>query len=192
MIRETESALSKFIARKLHFLFPLPLKYQGAAVVFQEVPDEISLAINICGCERNCPGCHSPHLQKYIGNYLRSNIDALIAENSAVSCVCFMGGDQNLRELRKIVRRIRRKYPRLKIALYTGEDDAEKLIRIGEMIKPDYLKFGPYIENRGPLDKPGSNQRFLKITYPYGYKVPLEYTMMTDLTYVFQMRKLKL
>lgn len=190
MIRETVSRIPQILRRKFSFMLPLPLKYQGAAVVFQEVPDEISLAINISGCPRNCEGCHSPHLREYMGYFLRDNIDALIMENSGITCVCFMGGDQNLHELRKIVRRIRKKWPRLKIALYTGADDEDSLIEIGEKIKPDYLKFGPYRENRGPLNKPGTNQRFLKIKYPYGYNSPLEYTMMEDLTHLFQIKEL--
>lgn len=183
------SGISAALRRKLSSVFPRPLKYQGAAVVFQEVPDEISLAINIAGCTRNCKGCHSPHLREYEGALLRNNMTDLIMQNSGITCVCFMGGDQNLRELRRITRMIRRKWPGLKICLYTGEDDEEKLVRIGQMLKPDYLKFGPYIESRGPLNKLGTNQRFLKITYPYGYSAPLEFTFMTDLTYTFQTKE---
>ena len=47
-----------------------PLRYDGAAVVFSEVPDEISLAISITGCPRRCPGCHSEYLWEYHGNLL--------------------------------------------------------------------------------------------------------------------------
>ena len=30
-------------------------------IVFQEVPDEMSLCITVCGCPLKCDGCHSPH-----------------------------------------------------------------------------------------------------------------------------------
>lgn len=191
-MREMKSRILSILHRKLGITSLLPLKYQGAAVVFQEVPDEISLAINISGCPRNCKGCHSSHLKEYIGRNLRKDINKLIKQNSGITCVCFMGGDHNLCELQKMTRYIRRKWPGLKICLYTGADDKEALTKIGKRIKPDYLKFGPYRENRGPLSKPGTNQRFLKIKYPYGYNSPLEYTFTEDLTHVFQIKELGL
>ena len=39
------------------------LKYAGYDIVFQEIPDEVTLALNLSGCPNGCPGCHSPHLQ---------------------------------------------------------------------------------------------------------------------------------
>ena len=38
------------------------LKYLNCQVTFAEVPDEISLCINITNCPNRCPGCHSPEL----------------------------------------------------------------------------------------------------------------------------------
>ena len=49
------------------------LKYVNTAVVFQEIPDEVTLAINISGCPCRCPGCHShniDYLTRIIG-YLK-------------------------------------------------------------------------------------------------------------------------
>ena len=40
------------------------LKYAGYDIVFQEIPDEVTLALNLSGCPNGCPGCHSPHLQR--------------------------------------------------------------------------------------------------------------------------------
>ena len=34
------------------------LKYVNTGIVFQEIPDEVTLAINISGCPCHCPGCH--------------------------------------------------------------------------------------------------------------------------------------
>lgn len=46
------------------------LKYAGYDIVFQEIPDEVTLALNLSGCPNGCPGCHSPHLQRDEGEAL--------------------------------------------------------------------------------------------------------------------------
>ena len=46
------------------------LKYANADVVFQEFPDEVTLAINLTGCPNGCPGCHSAYLQRDAGQPL--------------------------------------------------------------------------------------------------------------------------
>ena len=38
------------------------LKYVNTGIVFQEVPDEVTLAVNISNCPCRCPGCHSSYL----------------------------------------------------------------------------------------------------------------------------------
>jgi len=38
------------------------LKYTTAQVVFSEIPDEITLAINLSNCPIHCPNCHSKEL----------------------------------------------------------------------------------------------------------------------------------
>ena len=43
------------------------LKYVDAKVVFAEVPDEVTLAINISNCPCQCKGCHSSYLAQDIG-----------------------------------------------------------------------------------------------------------------------------
>ena len=43
------------------------LKYVNTGIVFQEIPDEVTLAINISGCPCQCPGCHSQYLWEDVG-----------------------------------------------------------------------------------------------------------------------------
>lgn len=133
------------------------LKYQGFSVVFQEVPNEISLAINISGCPYKCRGCHSQYLWEYSGRYLLDDFDKILDSQEYITCVCFMGGDQNEEELIGYCNKIHELG--LKVCLYTGatsisNDLCEHL---------DYLKVGPYIERCGGLNKKTTNQRMYKI-----------------------------
>ena len=73
------------------------LKYVGTQIVFQEVPDEVSLAINLSLCPNHCKGCHSPELWEDIGEELTlKTLEKLIGQNPGITCVAFMGGDNDV------------------------------------------------------------------------------------------------
>ena len=58
------------------------IKYvpEMTSVVLEEIPDRVSLAVDISNCRGNCEGCHSPFLKKDIGRELTADvIDALVA-----------------------------------------------------------------------------------------------------------------
>ncbi len=136
---------------------PERLKYLSTAIVFQEVPDEISLAINISGCPHHCEGCHSKYLWEYKGNYISDDIESLIEKyDGYITCVCFMGGDQNLEELNKLCSTVR-DYG-LKCCVYSGSDD----LSISDVPYFDYIKIGSYQSDRGGLDSPNTNQRMFR------------------------------
>ena len=79
------------------------LKYTTNLVTFSEVPDEISLCINISNCPHHCPSCHSPELRGDIGEPLTETvIEDLLTSNRGVTCVCFMGGDAEPLEVNKL------------------------------------------------------------------------------------------
>ena len=65
--------------------------------MFQEVPNEVTLALNISGCPNRCKGCHSPHLWEDTGEELTTDLlDGLLERYGVgITCVCFMGGDQD-------------------------------------------------------------------------------------------------
>ena len=46
------------------------LRYVDYDIVFQEIPDEVTLAINLSNCPNRCKGCHSPHLLENVGESL--------------------------------------------------------------------------------------------------------------------------
>ena len=43
------------------------LRLASFDVVFQEIPGEVTLALNLSGCPNRCAGCHSPHLWEEVG-----------------------------------------------------------------------------------------------------------------------------
>lgn len=154
------------------------LKYVDTKVVFQEVPNEITLAIDISNCPCHCEGCHSPYLADDIGEPLDlQHLTDLIDSNRGISCVCIMGGDANPSEVDDIAQDIKEYYPELKIAWYSGKQELSKDINLENF---DYVKLGPYIKDKGPLNSPTTNQRFYKIIHT---SVPS--TLLVDQTHLF-------
>lgn len=146
------------------------LKYVNTMVTFSEVPDEISLCIEISNCPCHCKNCHSPYLAGDIGKPLiykdthnnRTVINCnplseLIEANNGITCVCLMGGDSNpeyINILGKVI-----KHHHLKSAWYSGRQELNKDIELRNF---DYIKLGPYIEEKGPLNSRTTNQRLYK------------------------------
>ena len=138
------------------------LKYVNTGVVFQEIPDEVTLAVNISNCPCRCPGCHSRYLWEDIG--LPLDVDAIddfvtkVGED--ITCIAFMGGDADPVEVNMLAEYVRETYPMLKVAWYSGR------IRLPSVIKKedfDYIKIGPYIRHLGPLKESTTNQRLYRI-----------------------------
>lgn len=137
------------------------LKYVDAKVVFAEIPDEITLAINISNCPCHCEGCHSPYLAEDIGEPLDlQHLTDLIDKNNGITCVCIMGGDADPSEVDYIAEDIKEYYPGLKVAWYSGKQEVSKDIMISNF---DYIKLGPFIKERGPINCKTTNQIMLKI-----------------------------
>lgn len=136
------------------------LKYLGYSIVFQEVPNEVTLAINISGCPHRCVGCHSKYLWEYKGNYISDDLSELIHKyKELITCVCFMGGDQNQEELVGLLIRI--KQQKLKTALYTGSDSMNSLdAKLLDNL--DYCKIGHYDYALGGISNPNTNQQMFK------------------------------
>lgn len=156
-------------------------------VVFSEIPDEITLAINISNCPHNCKGCHSPYLQQDVGEELTYEVlEDLINKNEGITCVCFMGEGNDLEELYRLMVYIQNLNKGLKIGLYSGSNDVSILF----WNTINYIKLGPYIEEKGPLNKETTNQRL----YRYDSRVfaddvssknDVEHPGWRDITYKF-------
>lgn len=156
------------------------IKYLETLITFAEIPDEITLCINITNCPCNCNGCHSSYLSKDIGEELNNDVlDKLISDNSGISCIAFMGGDSSPKEINDLAKYVKDKYP-ISVAWYSGRQELSKDINLDNF---DYIKLGPYIKELGPLTSKTTNQRL----YQYG-KFFSDYTIdkcWRDITYKF-------
>lgn len=134
------------------------VKYVDTVIGFSEVPNEVSLCVNISGCPNHCPGCHSSYLAEDIGEVLnKESLVKLIESNRGITCVCLMGGDQAPNTINWLAKCIKEDFPELKVCWYSGKQEWAK------EVNPDYLDFiklGPYIEEKGPLTNPNTNQVF--------------------------------
>jgi len=90
------------------------LRYTDYDIVFREIPDETTLAVNLAGCPNRCPGCHSPQLQEPIGEPLTEEVveRLLVRYGAAVTCFCLMGGDAEPHEAARLALFARRPRPR--------------------------------------------------------------------------------
>lgn len=87
------------------------LKYVDTRVCFAEVPDEITLCINLSNCPCHCKGCHSPYLAEDVGEILTNcRIQKLLKENEGVTAICFMGGDNDPRLVNHYAKLIKESY----------------------------------------------------------------------------------
>ncbi|MDD3108507.1 MAG: anaerobic ribonucleoside-triphosphate reductase activating protein [Alistipes sp.] len=149
------------------------LRLYNYDIVFQEIPDETTLALNLSGCPNRCSGCHSPWLWEESGEYLTpQGLDRLLAEyGSRITCVAFMGGDNDTQAVAALAHHLRTHWGSLKIGWYSGRDTLPPALRVTLF---DFLKLGPYLAARGGLRSPTTNQRLYRIQ-PDGAMLPIRF-----------------
>ncbi|MBO5698861.1 MAG: anaerobic ribonucleoside-triphosphate reductase activating protein [Bacteroidaceae bacterium] len=152
------------------------LKYLTYDIVFQEFPDEVTLAINLSLCPNRCPGCHSSILMGDVGEELTQEVLMQLIQkyDGEITCVALMGGDNDPQTVQQRLLEVKQQYKELKTGWYSGCQD------LPEHFNPaafNYVKVGPYKADLGGLNNPNTNQRF--------YKVEHDHTL-TDLTHRFR------
>ena len=158
------------------------LKYVETAIAFSEVPDEVTLCINISNCPCHCKGCHSAYLAEDIGEELTFEVlDSLIKKNEGITCVAFMGGDVEPTTVNDLASHVKKSYPNIKTAWYSGRQELSKDIEIKNF---NAIKLGPYIEELGPLNSTTTNQKFYEVLQVVDVEGKLYYGL-NDITYKF-------
>lgn len=138
------------------------LKYANYDIVFQEVPNEMSLAVSISGCTLRCAGCHSRYLWEDKGEVLSIfAIEQLLKLEDGVTCLLLMGGEHDIDTLVEIFMHFHRK---IKTAWYCGLDMIPKE-KFGIIQYLDFVKTGHFDMELGGLDSPTTNQRLYKIEH---------------------------
>lgn len=133
------------------------IKFLGALEGFQEIPNEVSLLLNLTLCMNACPGCHSPELQADRGVFLSKEVIDFYLKEGPYTCVCFMGEGADRATLTELMAYVKSK--KLKVAVYCGRDiDVSDWCQEYKFV-PDFLKVGSYKEELGPLTSPTTNQR---------------------------------
>ena len=134
------------------------LKYYNYDIVFQEIHDEVTLAVHITNCPHRCVGCHSPHLRHNIGENLDAEtLDGILDKyGRQITCVCFMGGDRQPKDVATLARHLHQ-HTKLKVAWYSGNDIMPRYAGLF-----DYVKIGGYREDLGGLRSRNTNQRLYR------------------------------
>ena len=149
------------------------LKYANHDIVFQEFPDEVTLAVNLTGCPCHCPGCHSQYLWDDNGEMLDITRLLKLADHYGrnITCVALMGGDAEPQSVISLLAQLRQERPFLRTGWYSGRPQLPECFakaaetaqdKTGDPLLPDYVKTGPYIESLGPLSAPTTNQRLYR------------------------------
>lgn len=136
------------------------MKYVDTKVVMQEIPDEITLAINISNCPCHCKSCHSSYLAQDIGEDLSiERLTQLGTEAEGITCIAFMGGDADPKRVNRLAKWVKEELD-LKVCWYSGRDTISDEINLENF---DYIKVGRYDEFLGPLNSRTTNQRLYKV-----------------------------
>lgn len=155
------------------------LKYVDTEVTFAEVPDHITLCINISNCPCHCEGCHSAYLAEDIGTPLTIQaLDNLVKNNKGISCIAFMGGDSDTSHIVTLANWVKT-HTNLKVAWYSGKSKLNKEIN-SKLEWFDFIKLGPYIKEYGSLNCNTTNQRFYRVV-----QVSKNRKKLFDITYKF-------
>lgn len=186
------------------------LKYTDTQVTFAEIPDEITLCINLSNCPCHCEECHSSYLAEDIGEVLTvTRIEKLLKQNEGITAICFMGGDNDPKLINHYAKFIKQLYVRkaesarrtnevlnlpkgntvtglnlgvmaptpVKVGWYSGRQELSKETDINNF---DYIKLGPYIKEKGPLNCRTTNQKFYKVVH-----TSMGTSKMYDITHKF-------
>lgn len=150
-----------------------------AGIVRESIVDGngIRFVVFAQGCPHHCEGCHNPETHDFSGGYDCDIEDILkaIGENPLLDGVTFSGGEPlcQVIEFYELAWEIKKRYPNLTIAIYTGYtwgelQEMRKISATTDMLIniSDYIIDGRYIEAERDLTlqfRGSRNQRIINL-----------------------------
>lgn len=144
----------------------LKLPVVNITVSMNEIPDHIAIAIELGNCNRRCKGCHSewcrtklPYSQWMDMEVLMAKVNYLVKKGA--DAIVLMGGTTNgipVDDLTKAINILSTYAP---VGLYSGASfNSNVHSYLKREAKLRWLKTGNFIQERGGLDNPMTNQQF--------------------------------
>ena len=134
--------------------------------------DGICVSLWMQGCPHHCKGCHNPETWDFNGGIeidrekLLENVISSLTQNGVKRNFSILGGEplaeENLEDTLYIINRVRNKFPKIKIYLWTGYTIEN--LKIKDLKKIDVIIDGLYDEKLRDVSLPlrgSSNQRIL-------------------------------
>lgn len=149
-----------------------------------EIPDKVTAVFLIGNCHGKCPGCHSEYLSIPLPKTFWVDFDiikkrAQEQKNLGANAILLMGGTTNGIPLPILQEAIKRLSEILPVGLYSGASYNSAINKeLRQNINLTWLKTGEFIEEKGGLDKPQTNQKF--------FVRDLKSKEWKEVTYLFQ------
>lgn len=132
------------------------------------------------GCSQHCPGCHNPQTWDFDGGYeftqdTMDNIIKALNANGVQRNFCVMGGEplhpDNLFLTNLVISEVRKKYPDIKIYVWTGYLYEDLLAKHEKLLQNifsniDFVIDGPFIKEQRDITLPmrgSKNQRIIEL-----------------------------
>ena len=113
-----------------YITWKIMLKYVDTKIVFAEVPNEVTLAINISNCPCHCEAVIALTWQGTLGEILDEDaLEEMVLANKGITCIAFMGGDSDPESINRLAEFVKKKrsiglkeWNNIRVAWYSGRD----------------------------------------------------------------------
>lgn len=147
-------------------LIKVPVVSTG--ITLNEIPDKVSYFFEIGECQKDCEGCHSPHLHKEVLCKLNLEDMEMLAEqaiDNGANAILLMGGTTNGIDREALITIINNLAGIAPVGLYSGSDDTKTDLKLALDSNLTWLKTGSYKAELGGLTSPTTNQKFYRKDY---------------------------
>lgn len=148
----------------------IKLPVANVTVSLNEIPDHVAIAVELGNCTRHCKGCHSEWCRTKLPYSQWMELEVLMAKinkhvKQGADAIVLMGGTTNNIRMEDLAQAINILSSYAPVGLYSGADFAANIHSyLKQNTKLRWLKTGGFIQERGGLDKPYTNQRFFAKT----------------------------